>query len=313
MRLGTGPRLLSRPELSTYDARLPFGRRHLSASLVCLHDLLLAAAGLGIRFYRLAPQIVPVLSAEDLPGFWAQLEQCQDLARRVGQEASAAGMRLSLHPVLDVQLGSSDAGIAERGAAVVVAWAALLDCLEMGAETRVVAHIGGGGDGRAKERFAGRAAALPETALRRLAIENDERHGRLEDALWLHRRLGTAMVWDYLHWRCLNASGEGASEAYLAATATWPARVRPKLHFSSPSTARRTGCARDRLPACREHADFIDPFAFLDFHALVGADCDVMLEGRGKELALLKLRGDLAGLGCGHLEEGDATPLRLSA
>ena len=301
MRLGTGPRLLSQPALRTHDTRVPCERRHLSVSLMCLRDILAQAERLHIHFYRMAAQMVPVLAQRDLSAFWRQLDECRELAVWLGLRVVAAGIRLSVHPVLDVQLGSAEEGVVARGLAVVTAWAALLDCLGLGPEARVVVHSGGSGaDGRfAAEQFARNFEKLPESAGRRLALENDERLCSLNDALWLWRQTGIPVVWDYLHWRCLNPAGDGARDAYLASAATWPAGVPPKLHFSSP----RTAGSRNEQPLPREHADFIDPFAFLDFLAALGPEpgCDIMLEARAKEVALLKLRSDLAALGCGQL------------
>ncbi len=50
------------------------------------------------------------------------------------------------------------------------------------------------------------------------------------------------------------------------------------------------------LPAPRAHADLIDPFAFRRFldEVVRGDEVDVMLEAKGKDLALLRLREQLA-------------------
>jgi UV DNA damage endonuclease len=83
--------------------------------------------------------------------------------------------------------------------------------------------------------------------------------------------------------------------------------VRPKVHFSSPRTAveerrRRVGRRVERslaLPPLRAHADLVDPIAFEHFLAgtVAGADVDVMLEAKAKDLALLRLREQLAARG----------------
>jgi UV DNA damage endonuclease len=50
------------------------------------------------------------------------------------------------------------------------------------------------------------------------------------------------------------------------------------------------------IPQLRQHADLIDPFAFESYltTVLAGRDADVMLEAKGKDLALLRLREQLA-------------------
>lgn len=86
---------------------------------------------------------------------------------------------------------------------------------------------------------------------------------------------------------------------------TWPADVTPKVHFSSPSTAMRTVEHTDprtggrrlvlRPPRPTQHADFIDPFAFITFlrQGQGLRDFDVMLEAKAKDLALLRLRDEV--------------------
>lgn len=292
MRLGTGPRLLTQPALRTYDCRLPLEARHVSVSLVCLRDLLAEAGRLGIAFYRLASQIVPVLGSDDVPRFRRQLDDCLLLAETVGAEARSRGMRLTVHPALDVQLGSGDERVAQRGAAVACAWEALLTAMGLGSDARIVVHRGGSGAG-ANAAFAARAAALPPAVRERLALENDERHCSLEAALWLSARTGIPVVWDYLHWRCAGAAGRGIGDAFKDVARTWPDGATVKLHYSSP----RTGAVNGRPPQAWAHAEYIDPFAFHDFAVALGGDCDVMLEAGGKDLALLKLRHDLMALG----------------
>jgi UV DNA damage endonuclease len=89
----------------------------------------------------------------------------------------------------------------------------------------------------------------------------------------------------------------------------------PKIHFSSPRTAmeerrRRAGRRVERswaLPPLRAHADLIDPIAFEHFvtETAAGLDFDVMLEAKGKDLALLRLREQLGARG---LDPEGATP-----
>jgi UV DNA damage endonuclease len=101
------------------------------------------------------------------------------------------------------------------------------------------------------------------------------------------------------------SEGLSLAEALALTLDTWPADVTPKVHFSSPSTAMRTVEHTDlrtggrrmvlRWPRPTQHADFIDPFAFIAFlHQAQGLrDFDVMLEAKAKDVALLRLRHDL--------------------
>ncbi|HEV3377406.1 MAG TPA: hypothetical protein VG126_09015 [Thermoleophilaceae bacterium] len=90
--------------------------------------------------------------------------------------------------------------------------------------------------------------------------------------------------------------------------------------MSTTSTATTSACTawlrlggraagRRCLPDARMHADLIDPIAFEQFLRFVaaGLDFDVMLEAKGKDLALMRLREQLAARGI-RFRHGDHTP-----
>ena len=93
------------------------------------------------------------------------------------------------------------------------------------------------------------------------------------------------------------------------ALATWPGGVVPKIHLSSPrldleERRRKVGRKVERrmvLPQLRAHADLVDPIGceyFLREAAGLG-DFDVMVEAKGKDLAVLRLREQLTARGFG--------------
>jgi UV DNA damage endonuclease len=88
---------------------------------------------------------------------------------------------------------------------------------------------------------------------------------------------------------------------------TWPIDQTPKIHFSSPRTSMiaieqkdKSGHKRRilRQPRLSQHADLIDPFAFIQFLRSVqtNRDFDVMLECKAQDVALLRLRRQLCRL-----------------
>jgi len=135
-------------------------------------------------------------------------------------------------------------------------------------------------------------------------IENDDRVFSLTDVLDVSRRSGLPVVWDILHHHCHDPAGIPDRDALELALATWPAEVKPKIHYSSPKTAverrkRRRGRRVETqyvLPPLRAHADLIDPIAFRQFvaHTAAGLDFDIMVEAKAKDLALLRLREQLS-------------------
>ena len=170
-------------------------------------------------------------------------------------------------------------------------------------------HVGGaaGGLQAAFARFQDGLALLSDAARTRVVIENDDRSFGLAEVLTLAERTGLRVVWDILHHRCVDTAGIPDEEALTLAFATWPAGVRPKIHFSSPRLdlgekvvrEGRRVTRRPVPPQLRAHADLIDPIGFECFLRLAarGRDFDVMLEAKAKDLALLRLREQLGGRG----------------
>jgi UV DNA damage endonuclease len=90
---------------------------------------------------------------------------------------------------------------------------------------------------------------------------------------------------------------------------TWPSGVTPKIHFSSPRTELKLASPEAseensaRPPLWSNHSDYINPFEFIDFMKRVGGqdNLDIMLEAKAKDLAVLRLRRDLARFAPDHL------------
>jgi UV DNA damage endonuclease len=302
-RLGFPVKVLGEP-LRSHDSRRWQNAPHLSVSLAYLRDIFEYLHRQQIRFYRLAGQLAPYLTHPGLPAFHRQLEECATELASTGDLIRAYGLRVTLHPAHYVQLNAPDSGLVRRAEEELVVATALLDAMGLDRDAVIVVHVGGvHGNARAgRERFVTRFLALPENVRRRLALENDDRRYSFEDTLWIHRRTGIPLVLDTLHLRCLNPAGRTLEDALPVALATWPADRRPKLHFSSPRTTLRMVHAatsvRLQPPLPNQHSDFLDPFAFIDLLHLAQRlrlrPFDVMLEAKAKDLALLRLREQLA-------------------
>ena len=309
MRLGFATKVLGQPGLKSHDSRRWQNEPHLSVSLVYLRDILLYLRRQKIHVYRLSSQLAPYITHPDMPRFHDQIQECAVELAAVGQMARNDGLRLSFHAPASAVLNTPDETIAAKAAADLNALARLLDSLEQGPEAVVVCHIGGVYKDRSESlrRFIERYHALPAATRRRLALEHDDKRFSVTDAAWVHDHTGIPLIYDHLHHRCHNPEKLDTIQALTICLRSWPEGVRPKIHYSSPSTAMRTierrnpvSGARVRLlnpPQPNEHADFIHPFEFTAFmRAARRANLprfDVMLEARAKDLALLRLRQDI--------------------
>jgi UV DNA damage endonuclease len=309
MRLGFAVKVLGAGGLPSHDTRRHASDPSLGVSLDHLEAILAYLDDTGIAMYRMATGLAPYASHPELPRFRDAPRRFAGRLAEVGARARAQGLRLSTHPGQYTVLNSEDPEVRRLAVVELEVQAELLDGMGMGPECVVVLHVGGaaGGTAAAMDRFVAGFERLSDAARARLVVENDDRTFALGDVLALSRRIGRPVVWDILHHHCNDPERIPDREALGLALATWPPGVRPKIHFSSPKTAveerrRRVGRRVERslvLPQLRAHADVIDPIAFEHFvrETAAGHDLDVMLEAKAKDLALLRLREQLAARG----------------
>ena len=308
MRLGFAVKVLGAGGLPSHDTRRHASEPSLGVSLDHLDAILAYLDDTEIGFYRMATGLAPYASHPDLTRFRDAPQRFAERLAEVGARARALGIRLSSHPGQYTVLNSEDAEVRRLAAVELEVQAELMDGMGLGPESVVNIHVGGiaGGVDAGLDRFERGFAMLSEAAQRRLVVENDDRTYALCDLLRLSERIGRPVTWDILHHHCNDPERIGDREALERALATWPADVTPKIHFSSPKTAmeekkRKVGRRVERslvLPQLRAHADMIDPIAFEAFLTEtvegISRDFDVMLEAKGKDLALLRLREQLA-------------------
>jgi UV DNA damage endonuclease len=310
MRLGFAVKVLGKPGLKASDSRRWQNNPHLSISLAYLRDILAYLAQIDVHMYRLSSDLAPYVTHPDLPQFHNQIKECEEELASVGEIARQNHVRLSFHPGPHTILNSLDESIAQKAKADLLAQARMMDAMGLGPEAVINIHVGGlyGDKPAAMTRFVRRALALPETVLKRLVLENDDRIYCVDDTYAIHQQTGIRLVLDQLHHLCNHSPGQSLEQALALALSTWPADQTPKIHYSSPRTAliragKRAQSSAEhpgfRLPRLNQHADLIDPFGFIDLLCLSPCrdrNFDVMLECKAKDVALLRLREQLARL-----------------
>jgi UV DNA damage endonuclease len=308
VRLGFAVKVLGEGGLPSHDTRRWQSQPHLSVSIERLHAIFDYLDRHDIRMYRMASGVVPYATHPDLPQFHRQLIECADELGQLGARARELGIRLSFHPGQYCVLNSERPDVVVGAIRDLELHASVLDLMDQPAEAVVVLHVGGRGSdpAGASDRFVAGYERLSERARSRLVLENDDRLFGLGDVLGIASRTGIRVVWDAHHHACHDPDRIPEREALRLALGTWPCGVVPKVHYSSPKTAveeRRLKRGRrvERVPALpprSAHADLVDPFAFERFLRDTVRDTrvDVMLEAKAKDLALLRLRQELASL-----------------
>jgi UV DNA damage endonuclease len=261
--------------------------------------------------YRMATSLAPYVSHPELPRFHGQIAECAEDLAAIGAAARELGVRLSSHPGQYTVLNSEREEVVDAAIAELEAQGELFEALGLDVEATIVIHAGGtaGGLDAAADRFVAGYERLSERARRYLKLENDDRSFGLGSVISISERCGVPIVWDILHHRCHDPDGIADPDALRLAFGTWPEGATPKIHYSSPrldveERKRKVGRRVERrpaLPQLRAHADLVDPIGFEYFlRDAAGAgvgDFDVMVEAKAKDLAVLRLREQLAGRG----------------
>lgn len=331
LRLGFPVKVMGRAGMKTQDTRRWQKNPHLKCSLELLDPVLDYLRDEGIEMYRLSSDIAPYATHPDLPQFHGQVADSDAELKAFGRKAKDYGIRLSFHPSQYVLLNSPDEKLTAKSIWDLASQAEMLDRMELDDEAVMVTHVGGVYDDHAasRARWIKGWEQCPGHVRRRLVLEHDDIRFSAADALWIHERTGVRLVFDYQHFWCLNPERLDMRDTLEKFMATWPQGVRPKLHFSSPRTELRevkvkiTPKQRDavragkgaapkgellkapvkdtariktvlRPPVWTGHSDFTNPFEFATFMRMAeGLYFDVMLEGKAKDISLLRLRADL--------------------
>ena len=239
----------------------------------------------GIGAFRINSQILPVKTHPDAGYELHELPEGDQIVARFEQCGNFSlkhDIRTSFHPDQFLVLSSPDAGVVSRSVADLEYHAQVAEWV---AADVINIHGGGAyGDKRtALKRLALVINRLSPEVKSRLTLENDDRVYTPADLSTVCRATGVPLVYDVHHHRCL-PDGKSVEDITKAAMSTWSRE--PLFHLSSPLNGWQTG-------PCRPHHDFIDPADFPDCWR--DLDITVDVEAKAKELAVLKLKSDLAG------------------
>lgn len=322
LRLGFPVKVMGKPGMKSNDTRRWQKNPHLKCSLEYVDAILDYLATQKIDMYRLSSDLAPYATHPDMPQFHNMVAESDTELRALGAKARALDMRLSFHPSQYVLLNAPNPALTTKSIWDLSSQAEMLDRMELDDEAVMVTHVGGVYDDHeaSRARWIAGWEQCPEHVRRRLVLENDDIRFSAADVLWIHERTGVRLIFDYQHFWCLNPERLDLRDTLEKFMASWPAGVRPKIHFSSPRTELREikqkvapGAKPKkgeqlkaplkpgarvktvlRPPIWTGHADFTNPFEFCTFmRTAEGLEFDVMLEGKSKDISLIKLRPDM--------------------
>ena len=249
----------------------------------------------GIRVYRLSSDMFPHLSNMDAPNY--TIDFAKDLLREIGNLSRKYGQRLTFHPGQYNVIGTPNPEIFAKTAVDLRCHAAILDAMDLGADSVIVIHGGGVyGDKQATiDRWCEQFMYLDDSVRRRIVLENCEKNFSVVDCLEVSDRINIPVVFDTHHFECYKLLHPGEQfetpDIYMHAVLEtwWRKGIKPKFHVSEQGSG-KTG----------HHSDFIEtiPDYLLDIPEKFGCDIDIMIEAKQKEQAIIVLYKRYPGLDC---------------
>jgi UV DNA damage endonuclease len=239
-----------------------------------------------IRVYRMSSDIFPWMSEyrfEDLPNF----TRLRQLMEKVGNYVQEHSLRISFHPGQFDVLASPNAEVVRKTVYDLDQHARIMDFMLLPKDysAPINIHVGGtyGDKESALTRFCENFQLLSPSTKARLVVENDDKASQFGVAdlyQGVYMKIGCPITFDHLHHR-LCTNGLTAEVAAKLASTTWHGH-RPMQHFSSPKSL-----YEDSSVVNRSHADYV-----YDYIPSYGIDCDVEVEAKAKDLAVLKYLAD---------------------
>ena len=236
----------------------------------------------GISLFRLSSTIVPWGDHIDLTQL-KDYEEIKSELKKAGDFAKFWNMRVNSHPGPFVVLTSPNEEVVKNAIADLELHGKIFDMMGL-FKTRfnnINIHCNGvyGDKHSAMDRFITNFKRLSPSVSKRLTVENDDKASMysVKDLMYIHQNTGIPIVFDYHHHQFCTGDLSEEQALKLAAT-TWPEGIKQEVHYSE-SKALHENNPKEKPQA---HSIYINSLP-----NTYGLDLDVMVEAKGKELAIL--------------------------
>jgi UV DNA damage endonuclease len=255
------------------EARL---KTSIKNNIDCLKKILEFNLEHKLFFFRISSDLVPFASHPINKFIWQKHFQYE--FEDIGEFIVKNRMRISMHPDQFTLINSIKDEIFERSKQELIYHAEILDLMKLNTSAKIQIHVGGAyGDKKASiERFATRFNRLPDSVIRRLVIENDDKLYDLNDCLKISEEIQIPVLFDIFHHKLNNSASQTTKESFGYVVKSWNERRDgiPMVDYSSQEP--------NGLP--RQHSETINLEDFSRFLKQTEPfDFDVMLEIKDKE------------------------------
>jgi UV DNA damage endonuclease len=236
----------------------------------------------NIKFFRLSSAMVPWGDGLDLTTL-KDYNEISTALRRAGDYAKANGIRINSHPGPFNVLPSPNELVIQKTFADLELHGKIFDMMGLSKThyNNINIHCNGvyGDKQSAMDRLITNFKRLSPSVSKRLTLENDDKASMysVKDLMYIHKHTGIPIVFDYHHHQFCTG-GLTEEEALKLAATTWPKDIKQEVHYSE-SKALHENNPKEKPQA---HSLYINSLP-----NTYGLDLDVMVEAKGKELAIL--------------------------
>jgi UV DNA damage endonuclease len=243
----------------------------------------------GIPLYRISSTIVPLATHSEVE--FDYITPFHNEWSDLGSIVKQYNLRVSFHPGQFTLFTSEKDTITQNAITDMTYHYNLLQAMGLEKESVLNIHVGGayGNKEKAIERFHRNIQLLPKQIKKQMTLENDDKTYTTEETLTICEREQIPLVFDYHH-HLANMSEESLENMLPRIFDTWQhTKLVPKVHISSPKSEKEF----------RSHAEYVDlEFVkpFFEIAKVFQRDFDVMVESKGKDMAMLQLVEELSKL-----------------
>jgi UV DNA damage endonuclease len=236
----------------------------------------------GINFFRLSSTIIPWGDNFDI----TQLKDYKEIKaelKKAGDFAKFHNIRINSHPGPFNVLPSPNESVILKTILDLELHGKIFDMMGLSKThyNNINIHCNGvyGDKQSAMDRFIQNFQRLSLGVRKRLTLENDDKGSMysVKDLMYIHKNTGIPIVFDYHHHQFCTG-GLTEEEALKLAATTWPKGIKQEVHYSE-SKALHENNPKEKPQA---HSVYIN--ALPNTYEL---DVDIMVESKGKELAIL--------------------------
>jgi UV DNA damage endonuclease len=236
----------------------------------------------GINFFRLSSALVPWGDNIDITHLKDYKEFKFEL-KKAGDYAKFWNIRINSHPGPFNVLPSPNESVVQKTFADLELHGKIFDLMGLSKTpyNNINIHCNGvyGDKQSAMDRLITNFKRLSPSVRKRLTLENDDKASMysVKDLMYIHKHTGIPIVFDYHHHQFCTG-GLSEEEALKLAATTWPAGITQEVHYSE-SKALHENNSKEKPQA---HSYLINALP-----NTYGLDLDIMVEAKGKELAIL--------------------------